>query len=201
MTLKEKISQLIEYAKAHTVIQKYFNENGYTGIIATANGFFATKQWIKVPLFDYEKVNTLSRLCYNNTGVTEVYLKNTHNAKSFKQAFYNCTSLKIVETLDLSNATDPNTFISMFANCYSLIHIRVSGVILTTFDIKFSPLDLESAKNIILHLKNYTDTDQANVNAIYFNESVWELLDADGNTAPHGGTWRDYVFTVLCWNY
>lgn len=201
MTLKEKVSQLIEYTKAHTIIQKRFNETGYTGGNKTSNGFFTNGFWTIAPLFDYENVTILTKLCYNNKVITEVYLKNTHNATTFNQAFYNCSALQRIETLDLTGCTSSASLSNMFYGCESLTRIRVCGVISIKFDIKYSPLDVESAKNIILHLKNYTDTEEAHTNTIYFADSVWELLDADGNTAPHGGTWRDYVFEVLCWTY
>lgn len=197
MTLKEKISQIIKYAKTHKNIQQQFNDRGYTGLSTNGNGFFATNLWTVVPEFDYEKLTSLTKLCYTNKIVTEVYLKNTHNITNFTQAFYYCSKLQRIETLDVTSATK---FSSAFNQCSELRHIRISGVLSADFDIKQSPnLDLDSAKNIILHLKDFTGSEEANTHAIYFHENVWVLLDADGLTSPNGNSWRDYVYD-LCWN-
>ena len=56
-----------------------------------------------------------------------------------------------------------------------------------------SKLSAESAKSAMLALADYAGTDNEFVYSITFHGDVWKVLDAEGDTAPHGGTWRNYI--------
>lgn len=61
-------------------------------------------------------------------------------------------------------------------------------------------LTLASAKSILTHLKNFTGTGKEHSTIVTLHANTWALLDDDGNTAPDGSTWREYVQSTLCWN-
>ena len=111
----------------------------------------------------------------------------TRNATSMYQAFNNCTSITHLPEISFESCTysDQRTQL-VFSGCYELVsidkviyptdtyrpttntfqscrkltHIRIGGVIGNNFNISWSPLDVESVKDVILHLKDYsTDTE------------------------------------------
>ncbi len=89
---------------------------------------------------------------------------------------------------------------SSFIACAKLENITIEGLITGNFTISSSPLTVESMKNIIAHLKDYAGTDKEFTYSVKFSSDCWEALDAEGNTAPNGGTWKEYV-TSLGWTY
>lgn len=96
---------------------------------------------------------------------------------------------------------DENTqFSGTFREAYSLTDINIQGTINKNIEIQYSPLTAKSAKSIINALKDFTGTDHEYTRYLYFHSSVWTLLDAEGNAAPDGNTWRQYVNTTLKWN-
>lgn len=58
---------------------------------------------------------------------------------------------------------------------------------------RHSKLTLQSAKNVINALENHAGTDKAFTQSIVFHNDTKALLEADGNTAPDGGTWLQYA--------
>ena len=80
-----------------------------------------------------------------------------------------------------------------FVNCTSLKEIRFEGAIGKSIDFKWSPLSIDSMKNIILHLVNYKDTVYDGVYTLTLSSDSWLLLDNEGATSPNGNSWRGYV--------
>lgn len=116
----------------------------------------------------------------------------------YANAYYACTSLHTIDAIVLSEE-GTQTFTNTFYQCSALENIRIEGKIGKDFDIQYSPLTVESAKNIIYHLKDYIGTDEEMAYTLKFNNSVWDLLDAETD-APNGTTWREMVGD-RGWNY
>ena len=110
--------------------------------------------------------------------------------------FNGCTKL---ETAELKNIQKNTTLDGAFNTCSTLKNLTITGEIGSNIDLKWSPLTAESAKSVITHLAVYIGTEKEFACKVSFHNSVWELLDAEGNTAPHGGTWKDYVDNIG-WN-
>lgn len=199
MTLKEKIVLLIDYAKLITGILQYAKGKGSFSPSTTKDSAFAHESINYVPLLDCANVTSLARLCRSNSNVKTIRLKNTQNVTTISSAFYYCHSLETLETLDLSSC---GTYSSAFSQCYALKNLRiVPNTIKHTINISQAEnLTAESAKSVILGLMNYAGTDKELGFYVTFHGNVWALLDAEGNTAPHGGTWRNYVTEVVKWN-
>lgn len=110
--------------------------------------------------------------------------------------FYGCRDLHTIEKFIVHSEYSAG---NAFSSCHMLKNITIEGEIGTTFDIKWSPLTVESAKSIITHLVNYAGTKNEFVYSVLFADSVWELLNAEGATAPDDITWEEYVNSIG-WN-
>ena len=147
-------------------------------------------------MLDTSKCNDFTAMFYNSTvtrlGVIDCSKANTRTRVS---ATFRTSTLQSIEKVILptENIACDST---MFGNTTSLTHVIFEGTIYQNFTINMSTLDLESAKSIILALENYAGTDKEFSYKITLSAGTWAVLDADGETAPHGGTWRDYVGTL-----
>lgn len=137
-------------------------------------------------------------------------------------SMFNYCNMTEIPTLDFTSLTDTTT--SVFANSYSRIitiekiitkesvtyknwwqntditNITFEGVIGKDIDLSYgSRLTVASMKSIILHLKNYLNTDNEYLYTVNFPSACWDKLEAD-STAPNGDTWKNYVVYVLGWN-
>lgn len=117
--------------------------------------------------------------------------------------YYTFAQCDILHTLEMFRANADCKFNNAFTNCNSLQNITVedgSEIGQNGLNFQWSPLTTDSMKSIITHLKDLTGTSNANAFTIKFSGDSWDALDAEGNTAPHGGTWKEYVQEVLSWN-
>lgn len=133
-------------------------------------------------------------------GSTVVYPPDLDLTKSphLNGTFNGC---KQVKAIVLKNIQSTMTYVNNpFRDCTQLTDVWIEGEIGTSFDIKWSPLTAESAKSIITHLVNYTGTENEFIHSVYFSETTWSYLDAEGNAAPDGTSWREYVQYTLGWN-
>lgn len=121
--------------------------------------------------------------------------------------FSSCQKLTTVKSVRLppleqqiKDVSAPFFYIS-FGNCKMLKDFKFTddSVLGSTFQISSAPLTVESAKNIITHLANYAGTEYEFVHSVSFSSTTRALLEAEGETAPNGGTWADYIFS-LGWN-
>lgn len=94
--------------------------------------------------------------------------------------------------------SETSTLTDAFLGLSKLQNLTIGGVIGKSISIPSSVLTLESAKSVIMHLKNYAGTDNEFVYTVTFHANVWALLDAD-DTAPNGLTWREYINSIG-WN-
>lgn len=143
------------------------------------------------------------------------------NNRNFYDAFRGIVGTVFGLTVDLSMATNINamfygsTFTTIkrvifsestkntgapFQNCTNLVNLGAEGTIACTISFQWCPLSLESAKAVINCLKNFTGTGLENTTTITFHATTWGYLDAEGNAAPDGTPWREYIGNTLCWN-
>lgn len=121
-------------------------------------------------------------------------------AGGYYYTFAQCANL---HTLEMFRVNADCKFNNAFTNCENLQNITVedgSEIGQNGLNFQWSPLTTDSMKSIITHLKDLTGTSNAKAFTIKFSSSCWDALDAEGNTAPHGGTWKEYVQDVLSWN-
>lgn len=102
----------------------------------------------------------------------------------FRYAKFVTMKIKIVEGADPKSA---------FTNMSALKNLIVEGTIGKSFDISDSTnLTVESAKNILLSLKDYS-TEAPYTYTVKFASSVVEKLEAEGPTSPNGNKWLEYL--------
>lgn len=123
-------------------------------------------------------------------GTIDLSLANMTTAGAY--LFYYCTSLKKIDLLILPNLAI--SFSSTFDNCKELEDLTIEGNIQRNIDFKScKKLTVASAKNIITSLANFAGTSSEYAYYVYFSAETVALLEAEGNTAPHGGDWIDYI--------
>lgn len=116
---------------------------------------------------------------------------------NYSSAFGYCSSLKTIAKMGVDENTKYNN--NTFIHCNRLENLTIYGTIgQNNFNIQWSPLSVESMKNIISCLKNYAGTSNDGAYEVSFSEDCWTALEAD-STAPDGGTWKHYVVYTLGW--
>lgn len=161
-----------------------------------------TKDCVDTPINLIERLNECG-VVLDTSGVTNgnymfQYACVTHlptiNLTSLtnRTGLFAASSLLYIEKVILSE--DGTNLSGAFGStARALTHMMVEGKIINNFDIKASPLDVESAKSILVALNDYSGTSEEGTYNVYFAESVWGLLDAEGETSPNGTTWKEYV--------
>lgn len=106
--------------------------------------------------------------------------------------FGSAEKLKSIRKLILKQSG--NQFLTgLFSSCVCLEEVYIEGVIGQNLDLSsawnLTPL---SAKSVLLHLKDYSNTDDAFTRSIKFSNRCWERLEAD-SLSPNGNSWREYA--------
>ena len=101
-----------------------------------------------------------------------------------------------VYTIELIRCNENTTFNAAFTSCSNLKNVTFEGIIGKSINLSWSPLSVESMKNVIAHLKDYSeDADSIGKNTLAFSDDSWESLEASG-AAPDGDTWENYVIKL-----
>lgn len=172
--------------------------------IDTSNGknfnsmyWYCTKMQ-EFPQLDVSNGTDFASMIRQCNALTMVSALNTVNGTNFDAMFYQSKAIVTIVKINVSNATKLG---GMFYQCSALVTINFEGTIPISIDFSYcSNLSLESAKGILIALENYSGTDKEFKYQISFNATVWELLDADGETSPTGTTWKQYA-TDKGWLY
>lgn len=146
--------------------------------------------------FNTSNATSLGYLFYGGRITTAPIVYIPITIKSASHMFLDCRYLHTIEKIVYHSAYNID---NNFHHCSALQNITIEGEIGTDFDIKNSPLTVESAKSIITHLVNYSGTENEFAYSVTFHGDVWARLDALGNDSPNGNTWREYV-NDLGWN-
>ena len=116
---------------------------------------------------------------------------------------YFVNNAKLLEKIECLHSSEEIEFTQAFLNCYKLKQISFEGVIGRDISFAYSPLTVESMKNIITHLKDYSaDTANHYAYTVTFLTSAFEALEAEGATAEYNGvacTWTELIDN-LKWN-
>lgn len=143
-----------------------------------------------------EKVQTIDSM-FRSSRVESVLLPTTSACTHFNQAFETSYIKKIEVNINSATAGLTTAFIS----CSALTDLVLHGILKVSIKLSYSSnLTLESAKNAILSLADFSGTETEFKKTITLATATWGLLDADGATSPSGNTWRDYI-TEKGWLY
>lgn len=144
-------------------------------------------------MFEYARILTIPTIDASTTR------GNTAFTKTFYYADYTHTIEKIILEDNNDITSSYVTFTNTFAGMSRLANITFEGPIRRDISFSSSPLTVESAKNIIEHLENYTGTTKELTYKLTLKSTVWTALN-NAEAPPSGETWQEYV-TSLGWNY
>ena len=85
-----------------------------------------------------------------------------------------------------------------FYACSALENIRFGGVIGRDISFAYSPLSIDSMKDVITHLADYS-AQNTGVYTLTLKDECKSALEAEGATSPNGNLWTEYV-ADLGWN-
>lgn len=135
-------------------------------ILNASSTFYLCGSFIKIPNLIIPNCTNIQSIIQSEM-ITEVGLCDFSSVTNANNAF-NARNLKKISFVEESIPITVN-----FANC--------------------EILDVESAKSIILGLKNYSGTEKEFAYTVSFHKKTRTLLENEGATAPDGGTWVEYA--------
>ena len=149
-------------------------------------------------VLDTSKAAYMANAFQNSTGLTylpEISFESaTYSSARIEQVFAGCNSLKSIDKV-IYHTDKYVATTNTFSNCNSLTHLRIGGVIGNSFNVSWCPLDVESIKDVILHLKDYSGISEYTY-TVTFKTSAFEALEAEGATAEYNGTpctWAELI--------
>ena len=113
--------------------------------------------------------------------------------------FRDCPTLRSIEKLRVLEIT---TYSLTFYACRALEYIRFEGVIGRDISFSSSPLDIDSLKDIIFHLKNYAETDSEGTYTLTLKDECKTKLQEDTQTVELDGEVYTYFELIAAkgWN-
>lgn len=134
--------------------------------------------------------------CYNLTRVPTIDVSNCPSGMS-NTLFGYCGKLHTIDKLKVRD--DGSTqFTEVFYGCNVLKNITFDGVIGRTISFSSSPLSIESMKDVINHLADYS-AQNTGTYTLTLRDECKIALEAEGKTSPNGNLWTEYV-ADLGWN-
>lgn len=104
-----------------------------------------------------------------------------------------CTNL---HTIAVIRSKETTLYTNAFNYCNALQNVRFEGEIGRNLSISYSPLSVESVKDIILHLVDYKGTENEYAYTVTFKSTAFAKLEAEGATAEYDGTactWAELI--------
>lgn len=200
-TYADKISEISVDDDFYNTFWETFQRNGKSTsyYYACAYNRFTDENFKpKYDLIGSAVATSMQNIFYNSTNITEIPVSLICNATSFAGCFYSATKLKTIHKMVVSESITSYSY--TFYKNTSLENITIEGIIAANFDVKESPLTVESAKSIITALKDFSGTTKENTCSVSFSDTTLALLEAEGATAPGGITWFEYIESKR-WNY
>ncbi|MBR1969588.1 MAG: hypothetical protein IKA17_04450 [Clostridia bacterium] len=105
-----------------------------------------------------------------------------------------------LHTIELIRSNADTHFESAFSVCSSLKNVRFEGEIGRNLSISYSPLSVESVKDIILHLKDYSGTENAGVYTLTLKDTCKTAMANLGAIPEFNNKTYDAYITDIGWN-
>lgn len=178
--------QKAEYDRFWDNVQNYGNRTSYINGFSGASWNDKTYN-PKYPIV-CNSLNDANNLFLYNGGITDIKVSVELRGTNTQNAFANLH----IQRVPLVILVGVVKFIQTFNVASSLTYIRFNGEIQNNINFQWSPLDVDSMKNIISCLANFAGTANEFSYEIKFNDECWAALEASG-VSPTGKTWIDYV--------
>ena len=111
-----------------------------------------------------------------------------------------CDTRNTLVTIHKINFTSATSLSGAFSKCGALKNITVEGTIPISISFSDSPLTVESIKNIITHLKDYSGTTNAGTYTLTLKDSCKTEMAEQGAIEELGGKTYDQYITDIGWN-
>lgn len=155
-------------------------------------------------ILDTSKSERMMNMFQNNYKITELpeisFESVTTDARivAVFSGDYELTRIdKVIYPTDVYLATT-----TTFQSCGKLTYLRIGGVLGKNFSVQWCPLDVDSIKSVITHLKDYAGTSSEYAYTVTFKASAFSALEAEEATAEYNGvacTWAELIDN-LKWN-
>lgn len=206
-TIAENEQKVYEAGKGQGV-NEWFAEYQHNGDFGAYNYRFCkwTDELYK-PVYPIKSNDSTGMFCYSTITDTIVPITiKERDTSTCRDIFNYCSRLRRIPKLiieHLPTQTSRPHYSEWFYKCKSLEEITIVGKIKSSISFAYSPLNLVSAKNIILNnlIDRLEAGDSEYSQKVEFSEYTWNLLDSEGETvSPHDTSWRDYI-SELGWAY
>lgn len=137
----------------------------------------------------FKEINVVDLKSTKKVNYTFYSTISKNNQTSFGAGLKRIERLVVHENIVFENTT--------FNSNYILEYVGFEGVIANSITLQWSELlNVESAKKLLLCLKNYKGTSNDMVNTVSLHANVWNALALEGNASPNGNTWEDYLLDI-----
>ncbi len=206
MSIAEKFETIADrvYEKGksdeHYNFWNVYQSNGK--IISTGYTYaFYGHQWTDEnykPLYDI-KVGSACNGIFLNSRITNtkvmIDISNSNIKVNTANMFENATKLSEIPLLKLKD-DGSNNLNKNFNGCTALTTINFEGKIGRNVSFADCPLSVESLKNIIEHLMDYSGTENEFKYSVTFSSAcltMLEALDPETDPSPNGNSWVQYL--------
>ena len=225
----DKISEVYS-AGAKSEYDRFWDENQFVGKRDSYKYGFSGKGWNDYtynPKYTIKPAQSAERM-FAGCAISKITNVDFSNATTLSYLFYDCTELKYVGEIDASKVSSTSgmdcifyycehletverikpkagvkySYSNSFYRCISLKYIFFTEPISKTVSFSYSPLSVESLKNIITMLEDFNGTTTEFSNTVTFKSSAFAVLEEEGATAEYNGvacTWRELV-SYKKWN-
>lgn len=151
---------------------------------------------LKADKFDFSNCTSMKyafgdRNCISTFELVDI--SKCTDAGSLTNAFYDGYNTRVKKKINIKCSENSRFNTNMFGYCTELKDLSIDGTVGMSINLSWSEkLSLESAKNVLTALKDFTGLSEFSC-SISLSGATWDLLDADGATSPNGNTWREYV--------
>jgi hypothetical protein len=189
------------YAYADMMLDNHMLTLKYTVKPETADYMFymaraSSPLTLKADKFDFSGCKSMRYAFADRNSISTfelVDLTGCTDSSSLNYAFYDGYGGRIKEAINIKSNEKTYYSSNTFGYCSELVNLSIDGTIGKTINLSAcTKLSLESAKNVLTALKDFTGLSEFSC-SISLSGETWAKLDADGDTSPNGNTWRDYV--------
>ena len=138
------------------------------------------------------KISSANTNMYYDTNITDTKVPLDASGRTLNYTFRDSDIVTIPELI-VNESTDLN---QAFTSCSKLKNIKITGTLAKSVTMNSCPLTVESMKNIILALKDYSGTDNKYTYTTTFKSSAFSALEVEGATAEYNGvtcTWAELI--------
>ena len=165
-------------------------EQAFRGAAITDLKSILERQGIALNTSQVTNANMMFQSCANLTHVPEIDVSNCSDSDG-ETIFSSAGRLHTVDKLIVRDDGTLRMNQDFYA-CYALQNIRFGGVIGRDISFAYSPLSIDSMKDVITHLADYS-VQNTGVYTLTLKDECKTALEAEGATSPNGNLWTEYV--------